>query len=183
MKVSVLLIVLLFHQAASFVPLLYKHVSESSRTTLYEYIPDGMTPEQWKKFKQQEKDSEAKKKYGAFGPQSFKSRSMQAFQQDLEKGKASHLLPVFNAKEKMKAGKLKKEEIPYMQRGGAWDDSDIGKGKKKQWTSADRKYQANEAPPTPDWLGTVQRKGPQQKPGKTTNFEKAKPSKKLFGLF
>jgi hypothetical protein len=76
-----------------------------------------MTPEQWKKLKQKEKASEANKKYGAYGPQSFKSRSMQAFQQDLEKGKASHLLPVFNAKEQLKAGKLKKEEIPYMQRG------------------------------------------------------------------
>ena len=76
-----------------------------------------MTPEQWKKFKQQEKASEAKKKYGAFGPQSFKSRSMQAFQQDLEKGKTGHLLPVFNAKEKVKAGQLKKGDIPYMQRG------------------------------------------------------------------
>lgn len=76
-----------------------------------------MTPEEWKKLKQQEQASQAKKKYGAYGPQSFKSRSMQAFQQDLEKGKASHLLPIFNAKEQIKSGLIKPEDIPYMQRG------------------------------------------------------------------
>jgi hypothetical protein len=81
------------------------------------YIPDGMTPEQWKKVKQNESATKAAKKYGAYGPQSFKSRSLQAFQKDLEKGKASHLLPVFNAKEQIKSGKLKQEDIPYMQRG------------------------------------------------------------------
>jgi hypothetical protein len=81
------------------------------------YIPDGMTPEQWRKFKENEKSANAKKNFGAFGPQSFKSRSLQAFQQDLEKGKAGHLLPVFNAKEKVKQGKIKQEDIPYMQRG------------------------------------------------------------------
>jgi hypothetical protein len=29
-------------------------------------------------------------------------------------------MPVFNAKEKVKKGELKLEDIPYMQRGGAW---------------------------------------------------------------
>jgi hypothetical protein len=76
-----------------------------------------MTPEQWRKLKENEKSAKAKKNFGAFGPQSFKSRSLQAFQQDLEKGKAGHLLPVFNAKEKVKQGKIKQEDIPYMQRG------------------------------------------------------------------
>jgi hypothetical protein len=81
------------------------------------YIPDGMTPEQYRKMKQQEKEAKDKKKFGAYGPQSFKSRSLQAFQNDLEKGKAGHLLPVFNAKEQIKQGKLKQEDVPYMQRG------------------------------------------------------------------
>lgn len=139
-----------------------------------------MTPEQWKKLKQKEQASKAGKKFGAYGPQSFQSRSMQAFQTDLEKGKANHLLPVFNAKERIKKGELKVEDIPYMQRGGAWDNSDVGGAKKKQWSAVDKTYKANEAPATPDWLGNVQRKGPQPKNQKT---EQAKPTKKLFGLF
>ena len=76
-----------------------------------------MTPEQWKNLKQKENATNSAKNYGAYGPQSFKSRSLQAFQKDLERGKANHLLPVFNAKEELKAGKIKAEDIPYMQRG------------------------------------------------------------------
>jgi len=33
----------------------------------------------------------------------------------LERGEAEHLMPVFNAKEKVRTGKLKVEDIPYMQ--------------------------------------------------------------------
>ena len=76
-----------------------------------------MTPEQWKQMQAKEKAEKAKKNFGAFGPQSFKSRSLQSFQKEMEKGKADHLMPVFNAKEKMKAGKIRQEDIPYMQRG------------------------------------------------------------------
>ena len=64
-----------------------------------------------------EKADRAKKNFGAFGPQSFKSRSLQSFQKEMEKGKTGHLMSVFNAKEKIKAGKLRQEDIPYMQRG------------------------------------------------------------------
>lgn len=81
------------------------------------YIPDGMSPEQWRKVQEKENAINAKKKFGAYGPQSFKSRSLQSFQKDLEKGNAGHLLPVFNAKEQVKQGKIKPEDIPYMQRG------------------------------------------------------------------
>ena len=42
-------------------------------------------------------------------------------------------MPVFNAKEKVRAGKLKAEDIPYMQRGGNWDNSDVKGAKKKGW--------------------------------------------------
>ena len=76
-----------------------------------------MSPEQWRKLKKKETAEKSKKKFGAYGPQSFKSRSLQSFQEDLEKGRAGHLLPVFNAKEKVKRGQLKAEDIPYMQRG------------------------------------------------------------------
>ena len=34
--------------------------------------------------------------------------------------KAAHLMPVFNAKEKIARGEIRKEDVPYMQRGGKW---------------------------------------------------------------
>jgi hypothetical protein len=46
--------------------------------------------------------------------------SFQSFQEALEKGEASHLMPVFNAKQKIQSGELRPEDIPYMQRGGNW---------------------------------------------------------------
>ena len=147
------------------------------------YIPDGMTAAQWKKIQQNEKANKAKKNFGAYGPQSFKSRSLQSFQTDLEKGKTNHLLPVFNAKQKLKAGSLKQEDIPYMQRGGAWDNSDVGNAKKKAWSATDKKYHQNAAPVRADWLGTVDRKGPQGRSVGKQNMETAKPTKKLFGMF
>lgn len=97
-------------------------VLRSTDTALNAYVPDGMTPEQWKQMQAKEKATNAKKKFGAFGPQSFKSRSLQSFQKEMEKGKAGHLMPVFNAKEQIKAGKIKQEDVPYMQRGERWND-------------------------------------------------------------
>jgi hypothetical protein len=76
-----------------------------------------MSPEQWRKLQEKEYSAKAKQKLGAYGPQSFKSRSLQSFQKDLEKGSAGHLLPVMNAKERVKQGKIKPEDVPYMQRG------------------------------------------------------------------
>jgi hypothetical protein len=67
--------------------------------------------------------------------------------------------------------------------GGSWDNSDVSKAKKKQWSTTDKKYVANEAPVRPDWLGTVNRKkGPGQQRA-AAKVEKAAPQKKLFGLF
>jgi hypothetical protein len=90
----------------------------ASSSALFGYVPDGLTKEQWEKMKK--KEQEAKKNLGRVGPRGFKSRSMQSFQEALERGEASHLMPVFNAKERIAKGELKKEDIPYMQRGGAW---------------------------------------------------------------
>jgi hypothetical protein len=72
------------------------------------YVPDGMSPEQYRKLKDKEAADVKSKKFGAYGPQSFKSRSLQSFQKDLEAGKAGHLMPVFDAKEKLKKGLIKK---------------------------------------------------------------------------
>jgi hypothetical protein len=79
------------------------------------YVPDGMSKEQYQKLLQKEKEASKGKNLGAYGPQSFTSRSLQAFQKDLEQGKAGHLMPVMNAKELLKKGKIKQEDIPYMQ--------------------------------------------------------------------
>ena len=43
-------------------------------------------------------------------------------------------MPVFNAKEKLARNEIKLEDIPYMQRGGAWDNSDVKGAKKLPWS-------------------------------------------------
>jgi hypothetical protein len=141
-----------------------------------------MTPEQWKKKQEGEKNSKKEKNFAAFGPQTFKSRSLQAFQKDLEKGKVVHLLPVLNAKERVKKGEIKVEDIPYMQRGGSWDNSDVKGVKKKVWGETDKTYNANQQQGGDwDWTGQQQRKGP---PAKTAEKSPPKaPQKKIFGLF
>lgn len=124
------------------------------------YVPDGMTPEQYKKLKEKEAKNQANKRFGAFGPQTFKSRSLQSFQKDLEQGKAGHLMPMMNAKEQLKKGKIKQQDIPYMQRGGSWDDADVKGAKKKSWNKYDKEYDANARPRGVDWMGVNQRSGP-----------------------
>ena len=146
------------------------------------YVPDGMSPEQYRKIREKEKAASKQKNLGAFGPQSFQSRSMQSFQQDLEKGKASHLMPVFNAKEKLKKGKLKEADIPYMQRLGSWDNSDLGKKKAKKKSALDQRYNQNERPAGVDWMGRNQQPNRPVAAKKGTNAAPP-PKKKLFGLF
>lgn len=117
--------------------------SSRTSTELYGYVPSGFTPEQYKKFKEQEAKKKASmKNLGGVGPKGFKSRSFQSFQEALERGEAAHLLPVMNAKERVRKGELKLEDIPYMQRGGSWDDSDVNGAKKKKWLQSDKDYAA-----------------------------------------
>lgn len=54
------------------------------------YVPDGLTPEQWKKMQAKEADKKKKLDLGYVGVKGFKSRSLQAWQ---EAG-AGHLFPV-----------------------------------------------------------------------------------------
>jgi hypothetical protein len=98
---------------------------------------------------------------------------------------AGHLLPVFNAKEQVKQGKIKVEDIPYMQRGGSWDNRDVKGAKKKKWTSDDKRYQANWEPVRPEWMGTVERRGPSTTGNKKQKKDSppAPGTKKLFGMF
>lgn len=193
----------------AFQPVLPKECG--SLTRLYGYVPSGFTPEQYKKFKETEaKKAAAKKNLGGMGPRGFKSRSMQSFQEAMERGEAKHLMPVFNAKEKVKRGELKVEDIPYMQRGGNWDNSDVKGAKKKSWLKSDKDYSAGGFKKEQsvsifgkgeglDWTGKRSRAGPAEsvvgaapkfgKNYKAPNVNNMKKNdsgnekKKLFGLF
>lgn len=72
----------------------------------YGYVPDGFTAASYKKFKEEEAKKKAAANLGGLGPRGFKSRSMQSFQEAMERGEAAHLLPVFNAKERVARGEL-----------------------------------------------------------------------------
>jgi hypothetical protein len=138
-----------------------------------------MNPEQYRKLRDKEAAAQKQKKFAAFGPQSFKSRSLKSFQTELEQGKAQHLMPMFDSKKKLAQGQIKQKDIPYMQRQrGSWDDSDIG-GKKRKWNKDDKTYNPNPAPDRLNWQeGTPTQRRAYQQPGK-----KEQPPKKLFGLF
>ncbi len=180
-------------------------------TSLNEYIPTGFTKESWGKFKaaeQKKKDELAKKNLGRLGPKGFQSRSFQSFQEALERGEATHLLPVENARERLAKGELKPEDIPYMQRGGNWDNSDLKGAKKIRWLNSDKEYVNGGFKKEQsvsifgygkglDWTGTRDREGPAvyPKPGKfDKNYKpptiarikgltEEKPKKKTFGVF
>lgn len=116
--------------------------SSSLRTTtlLNAYIPDGLTAEQYNKIKSQEAAKNKGKNLGALGPRGFKSRSMQAWQQAYEKGLASHSFAPFGYRGKLEKGELKKSDVPYMVRGGSWDNSDVSGAKRLRWMKADKEY-------------------------------------------
>lgn len=141
------------------------------------------------------------------GPRGFKSRSFQSFQEALERGEAEHLIPVMYAKEKVKAGKLRPEDIPYMQRGGSWDNADVKNAKKKKWLFSDKAYANGGFRKEQsvsilgygeglDWSGKKKSSGPKAgemsiapgkfsknyKPPNVNDLKDEKP-KKFFGLF
>mmetsp|Transcript_24650 Transcript_24650/g.36750 ORF Transcript_24650/g.36750 Transcript_24650/m.36750 type:complete len:214 (-) Transcript_24650:136-777(-) len=206
---SAFAIVLLASSTEALVNPALSTVRSSSKIVAYGYIPDGFTADSYKKFKEEEAKKK-KKNLGGLGPRGFKSRSMQSFQEAMERGEAAHLLPVFNAKERIAKGELKPEDIPYMQRGGSWDQSDIKGAKKKKWLQSDKEYAEGGFKKEQsvsvfgfgkglDWTGARDRSGPEgvmaekvkfQKNYKAPNVKDIKkgPSgtaekKKLFGLF
>jgi hypothetical protein len=65
---------------------------------------------------------------------------MEAWQKAYEKGEANHHFAPFNFKERLQKGQLRKDDIPYMVRGGSWDNSDVFGAKKIKWTREDRQY-------------------------------------------
>ncbi|KAJ8602455.1 hypothetical protein CTAYLR_001285 [Chrysophaeum taylorii] len=96
----------------------------ATRTTVsMGYVPDGLTKAQYDKLRADEAAKRAKKDFGAGGARGFKSRSMQSFMQALEKGEATHLFPV--NPDKVRKGEIALKDVPYMQRGGSWDNTDL----------------------------------------------------------
>ena len=94
---------------------------------IHRAVPDGMSAAQWKALQAKEKKEREKKDFGAGGARGFKSRSMQSFMLAYEKGEAQHLFPV--DPQKVRKGEIALKDVPYMQRGGSWDNSDL-RGKK-----------------------------------------------------
>lgn len=207
MKPSTVILASLLVGAESFAPAPLPTTSVSS-TAAYGYVPDGLTPEQYKALK--EKDAKKNQKnLGAMGPKGFKSRSFQSFQEALERGEAGHLMPVFNAEDKVRRGEIRREDIPYMQRGGSWDNSDVKGARKVQWLSSDKDYATGGFKKEQsvsifgygsglDWTGKNARTGPSEsvvgaaprfganyKAPKISDLKSSddKPKKKLFGLF
>jgi len=173
-------------------------------TELNEYIPSGFTKESWAKFKTKEAKTKASQKnLGRMGPKGFQSRSFQSFQEALERGETSHLMPVMNAKERVRKGELKVEDIPYMQRGGNWDNSDVKGAKKIGWLKSDKEYADGGYKKSQsvsifgegaglDWTGKREKAGPMrqvsknyQPPtvGQLKGQKAAEKPKKRFGLF
>ena len=76
------------------------------------YAPPGFTVHEWHEFQRKEKAEQTKKNFAAYGPTSFKSRSLQSFQEDLKAGKVFHLFPEMFAKQNLKRGMIKEEDVP-----------------------------------------------------------------------
>ena len=93
------------------------------------YVPDGLTEAQYAALKTREAAQRSKKDFGRGGSRGFESRSMASFVKALEAGEAKHLMPVNPSH--VAAGKIALKDVPYMQRGGSWDNSDLGA--KKGW--------------------------------------------------
>ena len=79
-------------------------VSSSSNVLTMEYIPSGLTKEQWRKIKEAEKKKIDGKNLGKVGVTSFNSRSLQ----DWQKSGGKNLFPVDPKQVKDPS------EIPYM---------------------------------------------------------------------
>merc|ERR1719451_121750 len=115
-----------------------------------------MSKEQWAAMQKKEKDAKANKNFGAGGARGFTSRSFNSFVDAMERGEATHLFAV--NPEKVRKGEIALKDVPYMQRGGSWDNSDLigkkgwmktgfgmtafndGKAEKKRELESDKKY-------------------------------------------
>jgi len=105
------------------------------------YVPDGLSAAEYQKIKQQEMNQLKGKDLARLGPRGFKSRSMEAWQRAYERGQATHSIAPFGYKEALKKGEIKKQDVPYMVRGGSWDNSDVKGARRLPWLKQDKEYQ------------------------------------------
>lgn len=111
-----------------------------SSSQLHAYVPDGLSAEEWRKIKTQEANRYKGVNLGRLGPRGFKSRSMEAWQKAYERGEADHSFAPINLKERLRQGLISKRDIPYMVRGGSWDNSDLFGVRRLKWLREDREY-------------------------------------------
>ena len=107
--------------------------------SLNAYVPEGLTPEQYLRIKTEDKKKMGKD-LGRLGPRGFKSRSIQAWQEAYERGEAGHAFAPVGYRKALKQGKLRKQDIPYMVRGGNWDNSDVLGARRLPWSKKDKEY-------------------------------------------
>merc|ERR1712125_89785 len=113
----------------------------SSSTISMEYIPSGMSKEQWKKLKEKEARKNNGKNLGAVGITSFKSRSFA----DWQKSGGKNLFPVDPKSVKDPS------QLPYMQRpGGQADNSDLKKKSSGGFSFFGKKAAKPEPTPEPE---------------------------------
>ena len=103
------------------------------------YVPSGLSDAEYKRIKEADKKKTGKN-LGRLGPRGFKSRSMQSWQEAHEREQAQHMMAPVGYKKALKEGKMKKQDVPYMVRGGSWDNSDVPGAKRAPWLKSDKKY-------------------------------------------
>jgi hypothetical protein len=82
------------------------------------YIPAGLSADKYRKIE----DADKKKlcnNLGGLGPRGFKSRSIQSWQEAYERAETGHSMVPFGYRNALKNGEIKKEDVPYMVRGGS----------------------------------------------------------------
>ena len=113
--------------------------SQQHLVHLNAYVPSGLSDAEYKRIKEADKKKMGGN-LGNLGPRGFKSRSMQSFQEAHERGQTQHKMAVIGYQKALKEGKIKKQDVPYMVRGGSWDDSDVPGAKRATWLDSDKKY-------------------------------------------
>jgi hypothetical protein len=106
---------------------------------LHAYVPDGLSAAEYQRIKQADQ-KKLGNNLGGLGPRGFKSRSLKSWQTAHERGEANHFLAPLGYREALKKGEIKKEDVPYMVRGGSWDNSDVAGAKRKHWLKSDKEY-------------------------------------------
>jgi hypothetical protein len=134
--VGALLVAALVGTAHSFVA--YSMMSTTHR--LHAYVPDGLPSEEYRRIKDEEARRTRSKDLGRLGPRGFTSRSLRGWQVAFEKGQASHTFAPIKCKDQLQRGLIRKDDVPYMVRGGAWDNGDLGGGRRLKSSPHDREY-------------------------------------------